>query len=360
MRLVTAILATTLVLSMSLTAYASTTGDKVQAVEHIAQGEQVFNSRDYYMNSLTKYAGIDLLGHEAQSGIGHIIRYIGEPNANGIQKAVFVYDNGGQEEVFIKGNLFTDSTGQLHGLLADGTMAVNGEYNGYLWNESGLMVSSMDTVFLKYKPDWDSWYPTITFDNQTELADFIIYLQMVMSDDQNLEFTMVTGEDGRITISKEQVYNQLRNSVETEQLMYNVVGTIIEQVNRRIGTASTDKDTIEAALAVISQEMKYDQSKMLAGMKESLLDKKGVCYHCTKLTAEVLGRLGFEYRYIIGTVYGQSHCWLTVKERAGDKWYTVDPSSYWIVEPSIYLEYFTPDRINNRYNTGSTAISLNT
>lgn len=250
------------------------------------------------------------------------------------------------------GNVFyADASGNFttHQLGSDGRM----------YDAQGAQQNTIMLIKERYLPAYEAageneW---LTFESPHHLMLFVQWLQYDQSSRQGKMYYYNQDDGMKVRIQKK----DLEAILEPEEVGYRErVDALVQQVDR----TKSQRDIVNQAASLVANSFVYDLNTMDSSMMEALNNRRGVCWHYTKLLGDILEECSITNESVLGyntDNRAEFHEWNKVYLSDEGKWVYVDGS--YINQTTAYdrpggnlkveagKEYIlTPDAVLNQYH----------
>ena len=224
-----------------------------------------------------------------------------------------------------KGVYLLDEKGNIYYRDSDGKFFQNGSApDKCLYDEHGVQINTLNYIRDKYYDTFVSLDPAaqITFDNENEENLFLQYYQLEYASEQGKEIFYSNAGGGKISVRKSDITNMKsdKGSAYTDK---------VAEIAGSLAGCQTTEEKIMKAAEQASEAFTYDANYLLKDINQAVRDKRGICYHYTKLLHDVLKEAGIQSEYMVGHLKKSEgmHAWLKVYNEEEEKWVYVDPTS---------------------------------
>lgn len=192
---------------------------------------------------------------------------------------------------------------------------------GHVYDSSGVQMNSMYYIRDKYLDVYSqsSECEFIIFDNEQESKLFLFWLQ-TLAERQGAYYTRYISPNGNVYIKKSEL---LKIQGQPDDSYQEIVESLCSCV-----TPGSTKEIVEQANFLASQYLTYDYDYRNETMSTALNDRRGVCYHYSKLLHDILLKLGISSEFVVGEMNASegSHIWLKTWDYENNEWIYLDPT----------------------------------
>lgn len=250
--------------------------------------------------------------------------------------------NKNRYEENIKGWSY-DNLGNLYYSNEDGVLLKDAR------NEDGLYFNEDGRLHNKYSDNLTGYLDMarrfergdkVKFKRQEDLLDFFEYYSLNYKLlDYKCEYIVHQDNEGKYWASLDK--NKIYSRDELRHKILDMFGTIDKDLS--------DYDKLLEVSKRIADNMEYDRSYIDLDLNKALTDKKGVCWHFTKIAKVLLEEAEVQTEVMIGFMDNESHMW--VRCLVDGKWLYSDPTlaksmwwNYSNIAYSIIRESYRPIR----------------
>lgn len=199
-----------------------------------------------------------------------------------------------------------DAEGNIRCKAADGSYYVNGVgTDGYIYDENGIRLNTVEYIGRKYyeRVKNASEEELIKFDNKTDADLFMHWFVLNQCQEQGWVYHTINLKRGGTAIAKSEI---AEHATKTDERALN---SKVDEIVSSISSDASEVTKINAAQRLVEQCFSYDQEALYLDMNDAIKEKRGVCFHYTKLLHSVLDRLGIPNSIVYGTLDNTAHCW---------------------------------------------------